>query len=295
MNIYLSNSFLILILFLNPYCLKSSKLKKNLTFLAFIVCKPDLPFIKQDYTLNKNLLDSNKITDLTKIKPFSQKTSNKIIKTFYPNKMLKVKEDLSRSDQFYNKIVFDEKKFILLFLYLTLLFLFTTYEITKNRPILKQKLKSDSFSKIKQKSKSDSFLKIKQKLKSNFRLKQPFGNFTRVKILEKVLQKLKEIFVFNNFISLDKINKNWEENTVSFCCKHYFLDVKKQQKVILTKDFPALLLYAGMTGIVNKVLLNQKLEIIFFYNSQSCDRLTKQKLYNFQTSFIREADLFSKK
>ena len=102
------------------------------------------------------------------------------------------------SDRFSNKIVFDEKEFILLFLSLILLFLFlfTIYEISKNIPILKQKLKTDSF------------LKIKQKLKTDFILKQFFGNFTRIKILQKVLQNLKEVFVFNKFISLDRINDN---------------------------------------------------------------------------------------
>ena len=50
-----------------------------------------------------------------------------------------------------------------------------------------------------------------------------------------------------------------------------------------------------MTEIVKKVLLNQKLEITFFYNSQSCDSLTEQKLYKFQTSFRKKNDLFSKK
>ena len=126
-------------------------------------------------------------------------------------------------------------------------------------------------------------------------MKQIFGNFTRIKILQKVLQNFKEVFVFNNFIYLNQVNKNREENTVSFCCKHYFLDVKKEEKVILTKDFPDLFLYIGMTGIVNKVLLNQKLEVIFFYNAEYCDVFTKQKLYKFQTSIIKEADLFSKK
>lgn len=76
MNIYLSNYFLILILFSfeNFYCLKSSKLKKNLTFLAFVVCNTDFSLINPDLNLNKNLLDSNKITDLKKIEPFGQKT-----------------------------------------------------------------------------------------------------------------------------------------------------------------------------------------------------------------------------
>ena len=275
MNIYLSNSFLMCILFSfrNLKYLKSLKLKNNLNFLAFVVCNTDLSFINQNLTLSKNLLDSIKTTDLKKIEPFKQKTSIKIIKKFYPNKILKVKEDLLISEQFSNKIVFDEKKSILLFLSLILLFLFlfTMHEITINKYILKQKLKTD------------------------FKLKQPFGNFIRIKILQKVLQDLKEAFVFNNIIYLDQINKNRERNTVSFCCKHHFLDIKKDEKVILTKDFTDFLLYAGMKGIVKKVLLYQKLEIIFFYNSQSCDSLTKQKLYKFQTSFIKESDLFSKK
>lgn len=237
-------------------------------FLTCISCKPEIFLLINEITLNTNLLQSKNVMNLKKVQKISQKTSNKIITTYYPKKLLKVKEDLLISNQFDNKIVFDEKTIILLSL--LFLFLFTMYEVTENKHILKQKFKS------------------------NFRLKQSFGNFTKLQMLEKILQKLKDFFVLNNFIYLDQINKNREENTVCFYCKHYFLDVKKEQKVILTKDFPDFLLFAGMTGVVKKVLLNQKLEIVFFYNSQDCDSFTKQKLYNFQTSVIKEADFFIK-
>ena len=42
------------------------------------------------------------------------------------------------------------------------------YEITKNRQILKQELKTDDLVKIKQKLKTDFKLKIKQKLKTEY-------------------------------------------------------------------------------------------------------------------------------
>ena len=63
---------------------------------------------------------------------------------------------------------------------------------------------------------------------------------------------------------MEKIREQREENTFTFSCKHYFLEIKKNDIVILTRDFPVLSLFAGTKGIVGRVVLHQQLEFTFF-------------------------------
>lgn len=62
----------------------------------------------------------------------------------------------------------------------------------------------------------------------------------------------------DHFIYLDRIQENREENTVFVSCRHFFMDIKKGDLVILTKNVPDFGIYSGMLGEVVKVLINQR-------------------------------------
>lgn len=201
-----------------PLCLHVQDLKKININTVFIYPNSEMVTIK----------------NLTKLKPLSQNRSNKIITTFYPRKLLQVKEQVFVNNHYESLLLF-------YFFISLLLFLFTIYKLFKKEDLSKQAFQES---------------------------KQIFG---------KTIGEISEIFIINEFIFHEKIEDNRRKNTVSYCCKHYFLDLKKNETVVVTRDFPEYSIHAGMKGVVNKVLLNQKMEITFFSNSNLPNILIKSE------------------
>lgn len=91
---------------------------------------------------------------------------------------------------------------------------------------------------------------------------------------------------------MDKVRDHEKEKTVILSCRHFFLDVKKHESLLVTKDLPEFDLYSGMKGSVERVLLYQRLEVKFFYDSSLFDPWIKKKLSKYQSLLIKEKDFF---
>lgn len=78
-------------------------------------------------------------------------------------------------------------------------------------------------------------------------------------------------------------------------CRHFFIDIKIHDFIVVTQDLPEFSLYLGMRGTVKKVLLHQKLEIQFFYDSTFFDSWAKKELLKFESFLIKEEDFYKKK
>lgn len=122
------------------------------------------------------------------------------------------------------------------------------------------------------------------------------GSFSQpqVRIKLKSLQKVSTIVLsssafsvsslfINEFVYMEKVKENREENTLTLSCKQYFLDIKKNDIVVLTRDSPTLFLYAGMQGIVDRVLLHQQLEVTCFTTTNLPEIIPKILLNKYQT------------
>lgn len=100
-----------------------------------------------------------------------------------------------------------------------------------------------------------------------------------------------DCFFVNEYIFMDKVNEQREESTFILSCKHYFLQVKENDIIVLTRDFPAFSLFAGTKGVVNKIFLHQKLEITFFTTANLPGLLPKLVLSRYQTAIVKEKDI----
>lgn len=90
----------------------------------------------------------------------------------------------------------------------------------------------------------------------------------------------------NKFIYSDKIQGRKDENEILYSCGHLFLDVKKNDILILTKDFLNLHLYVGMKAVVQKVLLCERLEVVFFHDPTLANPWARDKLLKYETTLI---------
>ena len=146
-------------------------------------------------------------------------------------------------------------------------FLFLFIIFSKKKIVLKQKLNKKLFRKIDFFSKKDFIFKLKERFFS--KLMDYLGSFSQaqVRVKLKSLQKVSTIVLsssafsvsslfINEFVYMEKVKENREENTLTLSCKHYFLDIKKNDIVFLTRDFPTLFLSAGMQGIVDRVVFH---------------------------------------
>lgn len=178
-----------------------------------------------------------------------QKCKYEIITKHYPRKLLKVTE--KQSIRF-----FHQEKLLKMLLLLFLLFIF--FILVKK--VLKEILQADPNTNLNLKQKIGS--KGDSKVKTTLRLKMKLGylNDFLIKTGALLLQK---VLLMDHLIYLDKIQKNRDENTVFASCRHFFVDIKKGEAIILTRNLPEFGIYLGMCGQVEKVLVNQRLEIGF--------------------------------
>lgn len=258
----------------------------------------DLPFLIPQK--NKNFLPYN-FTNF--------KNSFRIVETFYPKALLKVKPNQNIvENQYIEVFTFDKTKIIVFALFC--IFSTILYEFFKKRILketLRKKLLKDTGLGLKKdfllKLRKFSFLKFLNSLQNFFDASIWF----KVKDLvnRKPLQKLYPIllnyslsivnqdsFFVNEYIFMDKVNEQREESTFTLSCKHYFLEIKNNDIIVLTRDFPAFSLFAGTKGVVDRVFLHQKLEITFFTTSNLPEIVPKFVLSRYQTSIIKENDIF---
>jgi len=113
--------------------------------------------------------------------------------------------------------------------------------------------------------------------------------------MKQVYFFFREAFVINELIYLNKIKEHEEENSVILVCKHFFLDVRKRDILLVTKDLPEHDLYVGMKGYVEKLVLHQKVEVKFFYDSLLVNPWAKQKLVRYESFLIKERLFYQKK
>lgn len=257
----------------------------------------DVPFLIPQK--NKNFLPY----DFTNFK-----NSFHIRETFYPKALLKVKSNQNIvENQYIDVFVFDKTKIIVFALFCTFSMVF--YEFFKKiilKETLRKELLKDTGLDLKKdlllKLRKNSFLKFLDTLQDFF----DASTWSKVKDLvnRKPLQKLYPIvlnysvsiaiqdsFFFNEYIFMDKVNEQREESTFTLSCKHYFLSVKKNDIIVLTRDFPAFSLFAGTKGVVDRVFLHQKLEITFFTTSNLPEIVPKFVLSRYQTSIVKENDI----
>ena len=97
-------------------------------------------------------------------------------------------------------------------------------------------------------------------------------------------------FFYNEYILSDKINDNRESRRVRYSCRHFFLDIKIEEFLVITKNFPELGLYVGMIGQVKKILGHQRVEIEFISNSNFSTRWKKVDLEKCETCFMIEKE-----
>lgn len=72
------------------------------------------------------------------------------------------------------------------------------------------------------------------------------------------------------------------------CCTHYYLDLKRNDLLVITQDFPKLGIYTGMIGRVEKVGKHQKAELLFILTSQVSKTWTRYELNQVSVCFIKE-------
>lgn len=325
MTIFLSNFFLIFTIFFSKnfyiFYLKNKgfDLKKNNIIWGFISINVTknfvLPSSSSKYVdLVKQIdLFIPKETEATNLPcyfpqkgksflPGISKNSTQLIKKYYPKSVLQVKQNqniLNVESKDITLVVFDEK--IIIGFAIFCLFSFFIYNFFKNKFVLKQKLNTKLFRKIDLFLKKDFLLKLKERFFSKLleNLEQFFKAQIRLKL--KSLYKVSvwssstlnvSSLFFNEFVYSEKVNENREQNSLTFSCKHYFLDVKKNDVVVLTRDFPTLFLSAGMEGIVNRVVLHQQLEVTFFTTTNLPEMIPKILLFKYQTSLVKKEDLF---
>lgn len=132
--------------------------------------------------------------------------------------------------------------------------------------------------------------KKKFKTKSKERLQIKSGSI--VKTLTKIIS---QIFLNNDFIYIDKVQEKKKQDKIRFSCKHFFLNIKKNDIVILTKDFPKFHLYVGMKALVEEVLLHQRVEIVFLFEPTLCNPSLRNKLLKSETLLIKEKSFLLKK
>lgn len=232
----------------------------------------------------------------------NSKNSTQLIEKYYPKGVLRVKQNIP--EILYNEttlVVFDEKKIIGFAFFC--LFSFFIYNFFKNKIVLKQKLNIKLFIKIDFLKKKDFLLKLKERFFS--KLLEDLEQFFKAQIGVKLksLYKVRTTFLnsssgsltslfVNEFVYMEKVKENREENTLTLSCKHYFLDIKKNDIVVLTRDFPTLFLSAGMEGVVDRVVLPQQLEVTFFTTTNLPGMIFKTLLFQYQTSLVKKEDLF---
>ena len=106
-----------------------------------------------------------------------------------------------------------------------------------------------------------------------------------VKTMTRILT---QNFLNNEFIYSDRIQGRRDENKILYSCGHMFLDVKKNDILILTRDFLNLHLYVGMKAIVRKVLLCERVEVVFFHDPTLANPWARGKLLKYETTLIKE-------
>lgn len=132
-------------------------------------------------------------------------------------------------------------------------------------------------------------LKLKQKLKTSTKIKE------WVKDLVKVSSFIfREAFVYPDTIYMDKVAKHERENTVILLCSHCFLDIKKNDILVVTKNLPDFDLHSGMKGCVEKVLIHQRIEVKFFYDFLLFSPLLTNQLIQYDHFLIKEKDFYKK-
>jgi len=235
--------------------------------------------------------------------PAIPQNSTRIIDTFYPKKLLRVKQNQSIVDVPSKEItlfVFDQRKIIGFAIFFLLSF--SIYNFFKKKNVLKQKLYKNFFRKIYVFSKKHFILKLKERFFS--KLMDYLKDLSQAQVREKLKRLEKRsttvlsssayslsLFFINEFIYMEKVQENREENTLTLSCKHYFLTIKKNDIVVLTRNFPTLSLSAGTQGIVDGVLLHQKLEVTFFTTTNLSEIVPKFSLEKYQTSLVRKEDI----
>ncbi len=191
---------------------------------------------------------------------------------------------IEKSDS--NKIFFDKNYlfyfFIVFFFVLTIIF------------ALNPKLLKNFKTKVSLKRRSFFKNKFKFKLKKNIVLKNKTDFF--YKNILKFLTLILNTFILDNSIYQEQINKKIEEDeeSISFCCKHYFLNLEEGETLILTENFPEFKLFAGMSGQVKKVFFHQKVELVFYSSCRFYTSSQDGQKYDFskcQTCFIKKSDL----
>lgn len=126
---------------------------------------------------------------------------------------------------------------------------------------------------LKEKMKSKNQLKLKQKLKISNKLQDYIKTVLKVSTFI-----FRETFVFNETIYLDKVKENERANSLFLSCKHFFIDVRKNDIILVTKNLPEFGLYLGMKGLVERVLIHQRLEVNFFYERSLLTPWAKKEL-----------------
>ena len=282
---------------LSVFCSKEINLLQKVDFFKPQIVK-DLPFLIPQK--NKNFLPYNST---------NFKNSFNIVETFYPKVLLKVKPNQNLvENQYIEVFIFDKTKIIVFALFCffsTILYEYFKKSILKET--LRKKLLKDTGLGLKKdfllKLRNFSFLEFLNSLQNFF----DASIWAKVKDLvsRKPLQKLYPIllnyslsivnqdsFFVNEYIFMDKVNEQREESTFTLSCKHYFLFLKNNDIIVLTRNIPAFSLFAGTKGVVNRVFLHQKLEITFFTTSNLPEIVPKFVLSRYQTSIIKESDLF---
>ena len=211
------------------------------------------------------------------------KNSNKIITKYYPKSSLKVKPTPF--------IEHNDFIFLLFFLLFFLFFLFLNLLKKSKSPNLQEKLQTDSGSNpdftLKKRMKSRNKLKLRLKIKA--KVKNYFDTLFKVSTLV-----LRDALVPNEYVYIDKVKENEQDNSIFLVCRHLFIDIKIHNFILVTKDFPEFGIYSGMRGAVKKVLVHQKIEVQFFYDSTLFAPWAKKKLSAFESFLIKEFDFYRK-
>lgn len=268
----------------NTFFIKKFKIYQNDFFLGFCIINEKIDLRLANKTFVKGLpgLEPVSIVPRNWIR-IEVKSPNKIITKYYPKSILKVKPTP----------LFKLKDFLLylflLFFLLLLFFLFLNWLKKSKSPDLQEKLQNEPDFILKNKMKSQNKLKIKLKLrlKISAKIKNYFDTLLKVGTLV-----LREALVSNEYVYNDKINDHERDNSIFLVCRHFFIDIKIHYFIIVTKDLPEFGLYSGMKGSVKKVLVHQKIEVQFFYDSTLFAPWAKQKLLSFESFLIKEYDFY---
>jgi len=113
------------------------------------------------------------------------------------------------------------------------------------------------------------------------------------KYLTKELTKqINHNLINNEYIYKDKVKEKEKESTTCFLCRHFYINIKIDDLLVLTKDFPDFGLYTGMVGRVTKLVGYQQVEVSFILTSKPSICWSLEELQRKKSFFIKEKKSF---